>query len=213
MTDKDKDKKKKGLELPEETEPVDQEEANRQMEKFFSELEEHLKDIPEEELKAGARKTIDFIKGKLSWAEMFNLSPDLLFQMAEYGLTQFKYGRYKDAERIFKVLTVLDWENAYYHSVMGSILQREKRYGEAIAEYTQALELNPYDITSLTNRGEVYMHHGLLDDAKTDFKKAIELDPKAEDKWANRARMLMVEMERQRKETKKKDKSPKKSKH
>jgi len=106
-------------------------------------------------------------------------------------------GRYQDAERVFKVLTVLDWENAYYHSVMGSILQREKRYGEAIAEYGQALELSPDDITSLTNRGEIYMQHGLMDDAKADFEKAISLDPTGEDKWANRARLLHTELDRQ----------------
>jgi tetratricopeptide (TPR) repeat protein len=215
MAEKGKEKKKK-FELPTEMEKMSPEEANREMEKFFTELEEHLKEVPEEEIKAGAEKVMDFIKGELSWGELFDLSPELLFQMAEYGMTQFKVGRYDDAERVFKVLTVLDWENSYYHSVMGSILQRQKRYGEAIVEYGEAIELNPYDITSLTNRGEIFMLHGLAEDAKADFKKAVELDPEGEDKWANRARMLLLEMERQRmekekKEEKKEGKKPKRA--
>lgn len=198
MTSKDKGKTK----LPElkPDEPISQEEANQQMEKFFKELEEHLKDVPEEEIRAGAEKVMDFIKGKLSWAELFDFTPEMLFQMAEHGLTQFKMGRYGDAERVFKVLTILDWENAYYHSVMGSILQRQKRYGEAIAEYDQALELMPDDITSLTNRGEVYMQHGLIDEAHADFERATELDPGGEDRWANRARILLMELDRQKDE-------------
>lgn len=213
MTEEKKKGKKGKLEIPVEEEKISPEEADRRMKQFFKELEEYCKDIPQEEIKAGAERMMEFIKGKLSWAELFDLSDDLLFQMAEYGLTQFNTGRYEEAERVFKVLTVLDWENAYYHSVMGSILQRQKRYGEAIAEYNQALELVPEDITSLTNRGEIYMQHGLIDEAKADFNKAIEQDPESEDKWANRARMLMMEIERQSKEEKQETSAPKDIKH
>jgi tetratricopeptide (TPR) repeat protein len=198
MAEKGKGKEKKYDLRPDEEKKMTREEADRHMEQFFRELEGHLKDVPEEEIKAGAERVLDFIKGKLSWADMFNFTPEMLFQMAEYGLTQFKVGRYEEAERVFKVLTILDWDNAYYHSVMGSILQRQKRYGEAIAEYEQALELESDDITSLTNRGEIYMQHGLFAEAKADFEKAVTLDPKGEDKWANRARMLLMEIERQR---------------
>ena len=207
--DKEHTKKKK-YNLYAEEEKMDPEEANRQMDKFFKELSENLKGVPEEEIRANAEKMMEFIKGNLSWAELFNFSEEMLFQMAEYGLTQFNVGRYEDAERVFKVLTVLDWQNPYYHSVMGSILQRQKRYGEAIAEYNQTLELTPEDITSLTNRGEIYMKHGLFDDAKADFEKAVLLDPNSEDKWANRARMLLLEMQRQEKEASKKGEEKKK---
>lgn len=188
---------KKKYDLKPDDEQMSREEADQKMNQFFKELGDHLKDVPEDEIKAGAERMMDFIKGKLSWADLFNFTPEMLFQMAEYGLTQFKVGRYQDAERVFKVLTVLDWDNAYYHSVMGSILQRQKRYGEAIAEYDQALDLDPRDVTSLTNRGEIYMQHGLIDDAKADFDRAIGLDPAGEDKWANRARLLRMEIDRQ----------------
>lgn len=177
--------------------PKSKEDAEREMEGFFKKLEDHLKDLPEEEVEEGAKRVWDFAQGKLSWAEMLECSPEMLFQIAEHGLAQFKVGRYEDAERIFKMLTVLDWDNAYYHSVMGSILQRQKRYGEAIAEYDVALDLVPDDITSLTNKGEIYMLHGLIDEAKECFDKAIDLDPDAEDRWANRARVLRIEIERQ----------------
>ena len=112
------------------------------------------------------------------------------------GFLQFKQGRYTDAERVFKGLAILDWNNAYYHSVLGSILQRQKRYGEAIAEYTQALELDPKDTVSLTNRGEIFMHHGLMDEAKDDFKHAMDLDTDGTDRFANRARMLTEQIKR-----------------
>jgi len=183
-------------------EPMSREDADAEMQKFFTSLEKQYKNVPEAEIERGAKKIQAFIDGKVNWAELFNFSPDMLFQMAEFGFAQFKVGRYADAERVFKVLTVLDWNNAYYHSVMGSILQRQRRYGESIAEYTQAIELDRNDIVSHTNRGEVFMQHGLLKEAIEDFTKAISLDKNGNDKFANRSRVLMKQIEKMRGEKK-----------
>jgi len=177
---------------------LSREEAEVEMERFFAALEQKTKDLPPEEIERGAKKIKDFIEGGISWADLFNFTPEMLFQMAEYGFVQFKQGRYQDAERIYKVLTVLDWNNPYYHSVMGSILQRQRRYGEAIAEYSQAVELDPNDIVSRVNRGEIFMQHGLSEDATADFKKAAELDPSGESRFANRGRMLLEQIEKGR---------------
>jgi len=123
--------------------------------------------------------------------------------MAEFGYAQFKIGRYPDAERVFKVLTVLDWNNHYYHSMMGTILQRQKRYGEAIAEYTQAIELYSKDVVSLTNRGEIFLQHNLLTEAEEDLKKAVDTDIDGKNKWVNRAKMLLTQLEKNKKGAKK----------
>lgn len=199
MAEKKKGKKKTKWEFPIGIKPMSREDADAAMEQFFKELEEQLKDVPQDELERGSQKIRDYIEGKIGWAELFNFTPQMLYQMAEFGYTQFKVGRYEDAERVFKVLTVLDWNNHYYHSMMGSILQRQKRYGEAIAEYTQAIELYPQDIVSLANRGEIFMQHNLMDEAEGDFKKAISLDPNEENKWSGRARMLLDQLEKKMK--------------
>ena len=174
--------------------PVTAAEADAEVQKFFKDLEERLKNVPPEEIEAGAKKITDFLEGKVGWGDVFHFTPEQKEQMAELGYTHFKVGRYQDAERFFKVLSILDWDNYYYHSMLGSILQRQKRDGEAIIEYSQALELNSNDIVSLTNRGEIFMKHGWLNDAKRDFEKAIALDAKGENKWANRARILMAQL-------------------
>lgn len=202
MADEKKPKKpaKKKWEFPIGIEPMSREEADAEMGRFFKALEEQYKGVPEEEIEQGAKKIKDFIDGRLSWAELFNFTPEMLFQMAEFGFTQFKVGRYADAERVFKVLTVLDWNNAYYHSVMGSILQRQRRYGDAIAEYSQAIELDPSDIVSHTNRGEIFLQHGLLEEAEGDLTKAAACDPEGQDRFANRARMLLMQLDKRKRE-------------
>jgi predicted Zn-dependent protease len=191
----DKTEKKKKWDFPIGFKPVTQEEADDKMEKVLKAIGEKYKDVPKEDMEKGARKVHAFIQGKVSWAELFNFTPEMLYQIAEYGFAQYKTGRYQDAERIFKVLTVLEWNNPYYHSVMGSILQKQKRHGEAIAEYSQAIELDSHDIVSLTNRGEILMQHGLIDEAVADLKKSAELDVKRENKFSNRARHLLQQID------------------
>lgn len=190
----EKTEKKKKWDFPIGFKPVTEEEADAKMESVLQAIREKYKDVPQEDIEKGAKKIHEFIQGRVSWAELFNFTPEMLYQIAEYGFAQYKTGRYQDAERVFKVLTVLDWNNPYYHSVMGSVLQKQKRHGEALAEYSQALELDPNDIVSLTNRGEILMQHGLLDDAITDLKRSAELDAGRENKFSNRARLLLQQI-------------------
>lgn len=166
-------------------------EADRKMEEFFQQLEAEMKDVPEEVIKAGAERVVDFIKGKLSWAEIFNISPDTMKQMVELGYVKFQAGRFDEAERFFKVLSILDSKNSYFRSMLGTILQRQKRFGEAVVQYTEAIDLNPHDIVSLVNRGEIYIQHGWITDAEADFAKAISIGDKEDDKWVNRARLFV----------------------
>jgi len=185
---------KKKWEFPVGIAEISQDEADAELSGFIKKLEERFKDIPEDEIIRGAEKIKGFVKGDINWAELFSFTPEMLFQMADFGFTQFKVGRYSDAERVFKVLTVLDWKNPYYHSVMGSILHRQKRYGEAIAEYSQAIDLDDKDIVSYTNRGEIFMQHGLMEEARSDLEKAVGLDPEEKDIFAGRARKLLKQL-------------------
>lgn len=200
-------KKNKPMFVPDDlSKPMSQAEADLELEKFLKHLEEEFKDTPKELVEIGGKRVVDFLKGEISWADMFNVPPKMVRDMVEYGYLQFQTGRYEEAERFFKMLTVLDWNNSYYHSMMGSILQRQKRFGEALAEYSEAIKLNPNDAVSLSNRGEIYMQHKLFDDAVADLDKAISLDPKKENKWANRARILKAQVEQIRGGEKKKGK-------
>lgn len=179
--------------------PMTQEEAQRQMAEFFQQLEEEFKNVPPEEIAVAAQKFQNYMNGKISWADLMNLSPNTMLAIADFGYQQLKHGRYSDAERVFKVLTVLDWNNGYYHAMMGSVLQRQKRYGEAIAEYNEAIELNPYDEMSYTHRGEIYLLHGLLPEAEADLEKAISLGVNSSSQWAERARLLLQQVAKQTK--------------
>ncbi len=156
----------------------------------LTKVQESLKKIPPEVLAKAQKEADQVLKGDLSWADLSQYTPDKLLKIAEMGFNQFQLGLFDSAERIFKGMTVVDPENFYYHQMLGATYQRKEKFPEAIVEYSVAVDLNSKDTVSFTNRGEVYMKLGIHDLANADFDQAASLDPKSEDKWANRARML-----------------------
>lgn len=137
-----------------------------------------------------------FLEDRLSIAELKGMSRPQLYQLAEAGYVKFKHGRLEEAHKIFQGLILLDHRNAYFHSMMGAVHQKKDRPVEAIMEYTQALKLNPKDISSFVNRGEIYLRHKNYKKAAEDFRGAILLDMSGINLWANRARSLVIAIKR-----------------
>jgi tetratricopeptide (TPR) repeat protein len=69
-----------------------------------------------------------------------------------------------------------DGDNPYFY--LGKINEVESRYKNAIALYSQALALDPWDEESLIGRGSCLAVTGQHDRAITDFKKVLAIpDP------------------------------------
>ncbi len=164
--------------------------ADKDVDRFISTLEDEFKDIPEVIIREGAQGVLDYLKGKKTLAQMFNITNEMLRFMIEQGYNQFKTGRYDDAERVFKVLSFLDWNNPFYHSVRGSILQRQKKYGEAVASFSEAIKQNPKDIVSLVSRAEIFLIHGHIPYAQHDLDEALKCTDINEAQWIERARSM-----------------------
>jgi tetratricopeptide (TPR) repeat protein len=60
------------------------------------------------------------------------------------------------------------------------------RYGEAVADYSTAIELDPKHANAWSNRGSAYAKLGRPDKALADYSQAIELDPEFASAWHNR---------------------------
>ena len=66
-----------------------------------------------------------------------------------------------------------DGDNPYFY--LGKINEVESRYKSAIALYTQALAIDPWDEESLIGRGSCLSVTGQPDRAITDFKKVLAI--------------------------------------
>jgi tetratricopeptide (TPR) repeat protein len=133
-----------------------------------------------------------FHKGELKFIQLFNVDAKQIAAIFWVGHNFFKGGQLERAKNIFEVLAVLDDKLAYVQSMLGAIHHLQENYNVALVYYTRALEFFPEDINSLTNRGEVYVKLGHFEEAASDLKKAIDLDPEMNHPSANRARLLAL---------------------
>ncbi len=170
-------------------EPTSKEEAKKMVQDLIDEAQKYASMFPKEIMDIHADRLESFLNGDMSWADILGMPHDWRKAVAEAGYSMFKVGKYRDAERFFKVLSVLDWENPYYHTMMGQIMQRQKAYVEAVVHYNFALKKDPNNIICLTSRGECYMITHVYKEAREDFEKASSLTDE-KDEWGKRARSL-----------------------
>jgi tetratricopeptide (TPR) repeat protein len=65
---------------------------------------------------------------------------------------------------------------------------RNRRYDQAISDFTRTLEIHPRYAWAYSNRGTVHTDTGRYDQAIVDFTKALELDPGYAALYDNRTR-------------------------
>jgi tetratricopeptide (TPR) repeat protein len=78
-------------------------------------------------------------------------------------------------------------ETAENYNRRGIFYYSRKKYEEALADCTRAIQLNPETASSYFNRGLVYSNLEKYEEALADFSRAIELDPEVSIFYIQRA--------------------------
>ena len=102
------------------------------------------------------------------------------------------YGNSTDVETIAGCTLVIlsgresqrNLASAYFNR--GIAYKNKADFDRAIADYTQAIQLNPKDAKPHVNRGNAYSDKGDFDRAIADYNEAIQLDPKFAFAYLNR---------------------------
>jgi len=131
-----------------------------------------------------------FIMGEITLGQLYGITIEEAYSVAELGYTLYEQGRWKDAQTVFQGLVISDPYDGYFHTMLGAVYQKQNLIDGAIEEYTIALGLDPSSIDAFVNRGELLMQKGVFELAASDFRHAIELDPDGTNRSANRARAL-----------------------
>jgi type III secretion system low calcium response chaperone LcrH/SycD len=131
-----------------------------------------------------------FLFGKITWAQLEGMTMEQAYAIAEFGYTMYQQGRYKDARTLFEGLVIGNPYDPYFHAMLGAIYTKMDLHEEAAQEFSIAIELDPEDINSYVNRGELLLQHGEFEYAMEDLKAAIDLDPEGKNPASLRARAL-----------------------
>ncbi|MBK8014539.1 MAG: tetratricopeptide repeat protein [Deltaproteobacteria bacterium] len=131
-----------------------------------------------------------FLTGKITWAQLEGMTMEQAYAIAEFGYTMYQQGRYKDARTLFEGLVIGNPYDPYFHAMLGAIYTKMDLHEEAAQEFSIAIDLDPEDINSYVNRGELLLQHGEFEYAMEDLKAAIDLDPEGKNPASLRARAL-----------------------
>ena len=131
-----------------------------------------------------------FVMGEITLGQLYGITIEEAYSVAELGYTMFEQGRLRDAQTIFQGLVISNPYDAYFHTMLGSIYQKQGFVDGALEEYSLALALDPANLEAYVNRGELLIQKGMFEQAANDFRRAIELDPAGTNPSVNRARAL-----------------------
>ena len=130
--------------------------------------------------------------GELALAQILNINAKHVAAILKTGHALFEQNKLEEAKNIFEGMSVLDGANPYIHGILGAIYQKQEKYEIALEHYNATLRVNPNDIHALTNRGEIALKLGRLQEAASDFHAAMNLDSARKHPAANRARLLAL---------------------
>jgi len=131
-----------------------------------------------------------FVMGELTLGQLYGITIEEAYSIAELGYTFMEQGRLNEAQTVFQGLVISNPYDAYFHTVLGSIYQKQENIDGALEEYSIAIGLDPANMEAYVNRGELLIRKGNFEYAAADFKNAIGLDPDGQSPSANRARAL-----------------------
>jgi Flp pilus assembly protein TadD len=131
-----------------------------------------------------------FLQGEINLAELYALSHEELYDIADQGQRFMDNDRLDEAEKLFDGLTALDPYNADFHAALGAVFQQQRRRDEALREYDRAIQLHHGHAAARTNRAELSIEDGHLESALADLTALIEADPEGEQPHSARARGL-----------------------
>jgi tetratricopeptide (TPR) repeat protein len=105
--------------------------------------------------------TIDAMaEGKVLPVQALNVSEAEQKVVALMGLAAIREGNLKRARKLFQGLIALNPLSNLAHMGMGKVLQAEGKPDAAMAEFKEALNLNPTDLESLFGSAEIHLKKG-----------------------------------------------------
>lgn len=114
-------------------------------------------------------------------------------QVAElclFGHHLFERGRLPEAKVVFEAIVQLGVDDAFPHTMLGTILLAQGEAKQALPLFESAIKLDPRDVAARVYRGEIRIHTGHLRAGLSDLRKAATMAP-ATDPFVTRARKLI----------------------
>jgi tetratricopeptide (TPR) repeat protein len=118
------------------------------------------------------------------------LSRREIAEVSLFGHGQYEGGRIDEARQVFEQLVASGAQDAFPHTMLGTIYLAQKAPDHALALFESALAIDPHDLAARVYRGEIRLHRGDFNEALADLTWARDQGAKG-DPFTDRARRLL----------------------
>jgi tetratricopeptide (TPR) repeat protein len=105
--------------------------------------------------------------------------------------TRFQLLYWKDSETLFAHTVAVTGENAIARINLGAALEKQGKLSEALAEYKEAVRINPDLVQGRNNLANLLDATGKPEEALSQYREAVRLKPRAELPRLNLAAQLL----------------------
>lgn len=118
------------------------------------------------------------------------LSRREIAEVSLFGHGLFEGGRVDEARQVFEQLVASGAQDAFPHTMLGTIYLAMKAPDRALALFESALAIDPKDLAARVYRGEIRLHRGDVQQGVEDLTRACN-EGAREDPFTSRARRLL----------------------
>ena len=119
----------------------------------------------------------DLLEDLLNFYGSSSKREDILRVLDKLGGAYSSSGDYKEGEKIYKQMSIIDSLNPGNHFILGNLFYLQGEKDSARAEYHQAISLDSNYSAPQIKLGELYLDEGDLNKAKESFEKAKKFNP------------------------------------
>jgi predicted Zn-dependent protease len=134
------------------------------------------------------------VQGHRSVKSALAMSDEQLYAWAGIACKMAEQGNCDEARDILEGLAVIDPDNAYIHSCLGTLYMRLNEKDLAAGEFIVTLAKDPADRVAAVNLGELYLESGNQTEAKKYLEMTIELANNPADYFSQRADTLLKKL-------------------
>jgi len=131
-----------------------------------------------------------WLAGGVKDDELRRMSPGQIAELCLFGHHLFEQGRLEEARLVFEGVVSLEVEDAFPHTMLGTIYLAQGEPDRALPLFESAIRLDPRDVAARVYRGEIRLRAGSQRAGLSDLRKAVGL-ASARDPFVVRARKLI----------------------
>lgn len=142
-------------------------------------------EVNESEVVAEAIEKV-FVKGQ-TLKDLRGFDDAQMETIYSLGFNFYQTGRYEDAEKVFKLLTLLDYSEVKYWLGFGAVQQAQRKFDQAVKSYAMGMMIDMHEPRLAYHAAECYIALGDKANAESALAAVEEFAPEASEYKAKAA--------------------------